>query len=389
MRTRAAGLYMDLSKAFDTVQHNQLLLKLYKAGISGLTWHWVKSYLTKRSQVVRLNHTLSDPEEVISGVPQGSVLGPFLFLIQLNDLFALNTIARIFGFVDDTPVVTFASNDELLQRSLQHDTNIALKWFYDNNFIVNASKTKLLHFKYRDDSVERESQLRVIIHSKNCLETGICDSCSAVSPSKTVKYLGVHIDDTLTWHAHVENLQRKLRGLNLQFYQLRKFLSLPVLRRLYMTFYQSRLSYGLIHWGGTYANVLNNLETLQNYTIRIITHKPIFENGKITHTKEIYDTAQVLPLTDLYNKNTLTFFVKHIITEDIKNDILKKRQVNYHVTLPDLTKERSRNQLYYSAFSQFNSFLRDQENCLGLLAANDWRNALLRRIKSDYKIKVL
>ena len=97
--------------------------------------------------------------DLVCGVPQGSVLGPFLFLIYINDFLKLNILSMLIGFADDTPLLSSASNKELLQNVMQADTNTALEWLYEHSLIVNAKKTTLLYFKYRDYPTELGSVL--------------------------------------------------------------------------------------------------------------------------------------------------------------------------------------------------------------------------------------
>ena len=142
-------IYLDFRKAFDSVPHNELLLKLWNTGITGSIWSWLKEYLSNRCQQVSINGCLSSPLPVISGVPQGSILGPLLFLVYVNDLPSHTLFTSLYLFADDTkclkPILTPA--DSLL---LQHDLNQLSAWSSDWKLLFNLSKCLFLSFKAKN-----------------------------------------------------------------------------------------------------------------------------------------------------------------------------------------------------------------------------------------------
>ena len=132
-------IYLDFTKAFDSVPHNDLLVKLWSMGITGNLWRWFKCYLDNRTQRVSVNHNLSSPLPVISGVPQGSILGPLLFLIYINDLPSAISSSNLLLFADDAKCYKTIHNP-LDRRLLQSDLDLLTDWSHANHLVFKTSK---------------------------------------------------------------------------------------------------------------------------------------------------------------------------------------------------------------------------------------------------------
>ena len=139
-------IYLDIQKAFDSIPHSKLLSKLWSFGITGRLWRWFQCYLSNRTQIVKINNVLSNPLSVLSGVPQGSILGPVLFLIYMNDLPAVTTVSKSLLFVDDTKCFNHVSNTHD-SAILQHDLDSIAHWSVQSSLKFNVSKTIHLSFK--------------------------------------------------------------------------------------------------------------------------------------------------------------------------------------------------------------------------------------------------
>ena len=195
-------VFLDISKAFDTVNHNLLLAKLSKLGLSPSAIAWFESYLSDRCQVTRVGDSFSSLGFPNSGVPQGSVLGPSLFSAFINDLPSVLPPDSVVLFADDTAIYIISNDLASLNRSLQQCLDAANLWIASNGLKLNASKTKcmLLH------SSRRKVESALDIHLDGV----------AVEQVRVIKYLGVLINDTLTWSDHVGLVCRKVNGcLNL------------------------------------------------------------------------------------------------------------------------------------------------------------------------------
>ena len=137
-------LFLDLKKAFDTVDHNLLLIKLEYMGVRGQTLEWFKSYLSNRSQVVFINGVLSEDEQIKCGVPQGSILGPLLFLIYINDLSSIIDFATTRMYADDTNLTFTACNIPELQEQMSVDIQCLKNWLIANKLTLNVIKTEFV-----------------------------------------------------------------------------------------------------------------------------------------------------------------------------------------------------------------------------------------------------
>ena len=215
--------FCDLSKAFDSVDHNILIRKMEKYGIRNGALTLLISYLENRKQQVHFNEMISECKELTKGVPQGSILGPLLFIIYINDL-PINIPAEAMClYADDTSFVSRSSDLE----DLKHKTNIILeaaeKWFTSNKLQLNVDKTKILTF-----------------HTKNLVN--ICDN---------VKFLGVTFSETLNWNEHISILKKRLSGALYCLRTLKRTVPAADVKNVYYAYFHSIATYGIMAWGAS------------------------------------------------------------------------------------------------------------------------------------------
>ena len=187
---KVLGLYLDLKKAFDTVDRKILLDKLHFLGIRGNLLEILKSYLENRVQQVEVNNNVSQIKEINLGVPQGSILGPLLFIIYINDLPNISHLASFYLFADDTAVIVKGHNYLDLQHKIDNIIPNLLRWFLSNRLSLNASKTY-----YQLYSLFARST-----------EINICINGIKIARSPSVKYLGVSLDENLKFDAHISSI---------------------------------------------------------------------------------------------------------------------------------------------------------------------------------------
>ena len=192
----ACGIFVDFQKAFDTVDHTILLKKLEHYGVRGLANNWFKSYLTNRQQFVSINGFNSTLKVMKYGVPQGSVLGPLLFLIYINDLNKAMKFCTTHHFADDTNLLYISKSIKQIQKYVNLDLRFLCNWLKANKISLNASKTEMLIF--RDPRKICDFDLKIKIDGKKVL------------PSRFVKYLGVYIDNHLSWQKHESGMRTRL-----------------------------------------------------------------------------------------------------------------------------------------------------------------------------------
>ena len=177
------GVFIDLRKAFDTIDHKLLLTKLEHFGIRGIVNDWLKSYLSNRKQFVEINKTQSDPLEVLCGVPQGSVLGPLLFIMYINDICNASTLLKMILFADDTNLFRSGRDLELLCKEISDELHKLNLWFSVNKLSLNVAKTNFILFSGR----------KIIKDVRISIDDQIIERVYHT------KFLGVYIDDKLSW----------------------------------------------------------------------------------------------------------------------------------------------------------------------------------------------
>ena len=192
------AVFIDLKKAFDTVPHDGLLNKLFRYGIQDQPLSWFESYLTNRTQSVSIENHLSSAANISSGVPQGSVLRPLLFIIYINYLPLAVGLSSVMLYADDTVIFSAASSIDQLQLNLSLDLNVVSNWLTANGLFLNLKKTEYVVFGTRQRLMRSES------HSPLCMEG------KEVSQVNFFKYLVVLLDECLSFNDHINYVMSKV-----------------------------------------------------------------------------------------------------------------------------------------------------------------------------------
>jgi len=297
---KALGIFLDLAKAFDTVDHS-LLIKVFSSyGINGICLNWFKSYLNKRKQITNMNGVLGQVNEVMYGVPQGSILGPILFIMYINSLCDMRVDGKIVVYADDTCLLLSSSNWETLRQKTELNFKKIIKWLNIKKLSLNFNKTMFMVFSINYTLPPFEE---ITLH--DCSIVSNCN-CPKINIVKRIKYLGLIFDCNLKWNIHINSLIVKLRSLMFKFHILKHITSSHTLRIVYLSLYQSILQYGMVIWGGASINVLKPLRVQQNSLIRICLKK----DNLIGSTSLNYIEFNVLPLELLYKKSAIMFVHK-------------------------------------------------------------------------------
>jgi len=290
------GVFLDFSKAFDTVNHQILIHKLEKYGIRGVPLLWFKNYLQNRKQFVALGNIESDQQTITCGIPQGSVLGPLLFLIYINDLPQSTNLLQFKIFADDTNLFASAKNLTSLADIVNQELVKVKVWCDTNKLSINTSKTNYMIVK---SARKRDGQINIKIPTDYNSEISI-------ERKNCIKYLGVMIDDSISWKQHISFVCSRISRNTGIIAKLRHFLSVNQLKQIYYNLIYPYLSYAIMAWGSAYTSHITKIQSKQNHIIRLIFFATTY--GKDTASaKPLLNLLDVLTVKNVYYLHVLKF----------------------------------------------------------------------------------
>ena len=256
-------VFLDISKAFDRVWHKGLIFKLKKWGISGTLLHWFEDYLKDRVQRVIINGQFSSWTDITAGVPQGSVLGPLLFLVFINDITNVVTDCHLRLFADDTCLFIEVDNRQQSAVLINKDLENIQKWSTDWLVTFNASKTESMVIGLKQN---KGAHPKLYLHD------------TPVTEVSKHKHIGLWIENNLSWHEHISDISTKAeKRLNL-LKQMKFKLSRKTLEKLYFCFVRPILEYGDVVWHGASHSDLNKLDIIQVQALRLVSGAPFRSN---------------------------------------------------------------------------------------------------------------
>ena len=280
------GIFIDFSKAFDTIQHNILLDKLYYYGVRGIAHKLISSYLSNRKQFVYYNN------ECYSAV-FGRVLGPLFFILYVNDIISCaESSIEFILFADDTNIFIYAPTTEELYCKAKKVLR-QLKSYIDANYQhINLKKSKYIHFRS---------------NRQNIISNTVFYDNFRLEQVPTIKFLGIIISETLVWNEHIKSVTRKLSKITGSLYKIRRCIPKAMLRKVYYALVNSQLMYGISIWGsgGSISN-LSRVFSAQKKCIR-----SLFRVKRISvlcpgHTKSTFTAYKILTVHNFYFYSVLT-----------------------------------------------------------------------------------
>ena len=260
-------IYLDFAKAFDKVDHQVLLAKLERYGIGGQALGWLREFLLNRKQAVVVEGQRSSLQTVLSGVPQGTVLGPVLFVLYINDLLDSIKSNNGLGFADDTKLIG-AIKDALGSAALQEELNQVIKWAENNNMQLHEQKFDVLSYSLNKTKEHREMIKLFPLYAETVVYT--TPKGHVITPKETVRDLGVHVSSSRSWGPHIEKTvqsARKMAAWTLSAFRDR---SATVMLTLYKSMVRSKLEYCCPVWNPTKIGEIQKLEDVQRaFTRRV------------------------------------------------------------------------------------------------------------------------
>ena len=305
-----AAISIDLKKAFDSISHDLLINKLEKYGFRGVALKLLISFLNNRNQFVIFNKSKSKIKNIKFGVPQGSVLGPLLFLIFINDIVNIKTQGHFVLFADDTTIIFRENNIDSMENSMNKTLKNLDIWLSLNKLTINLSKTNYLIFN------NNKAKLSIILNN------------IVIIQKNSIKLLGVIIDSNMNWKLHTNMVKSKLYyGLSI-LRKLNNIVPINILKLIYYSVFHCHLIYCTHIWGNNYDVTSKQISIAQNKAIRIL-----YRQKNRTNVDNIYKEQHILTFKEIifYNACKIMFRIKNYQMSTTIINLFKLQDTTYNM----------------------------------------------------------
>ena len=335
-------LLIDFSKAFDMIDHDILSHKLAHYGIRGNALNLLQSYLSNRTQTVTLNGKTSESRNIVYGIPQGSILGPLLFVIYINDMPNICKLIKFILYADDANIIITGNNEHEIIKKYNELTTTLSDWVDSNGLLLNVKKTNYMIFSNVNTSGLDNFQPTY--------------NHQPIEQKSVAKFLGVLIDKNLNWIDHIKSISTKMSRNCGILYRLKGVLPQKAMLTLYHSFIQSHLNYCSTVWGLGTKNSLKTLFVCQKKAVRALMPGYVnyyYDKDTCTppkHTKQAFKSLKILTVYSLILKNTLVSLYKVRCTPHLVPHAIRKLLSD---TTPDEVDERTSQRLTIQLHSIF------------------------------------
>ena len=362
------GIFIDFSKAFDTVNHTILLEKLEVYGIRGNILKLLNSYLSNRRQYVNYGGIDSTLLNITCGVPQGSVLGPLLFIIFVNDITNVSDLGKFVLFADDLNLFLSGKDRPLLYRNANSILHSIYQYCLANKLIINYEKCCFMEFNLKG---ERNPPLALGIMNYQFDQVDKC------------KFLGVHFNSKLTWNDHIDHVISQVSKSCGTVYSVSKHVPRKILRKIYMALIQPYLMYCTPIWGSAKnSDKLKKLFILQKKCIRTISKNTMRIDKMLPHTKPMFTKLKILNIFNIHTYLTACEAMKVIQTNVpyLLNEMFQHSIRSNRLIMPRLSLSTIKNKSFVVNSVKILNYLLDHDIQYNILSIQQFKNRLKRHL---------
>ena len=367
------GIFLDITKAFDSVNHEILYKKLEHYGFRGHFLYLIKSYLSNRSQYLCINNTKSDQRNISYGVPQGSILGPLLFLIDVNDIQYVDHNSGSRLFADDTAIFYYDKDPNTLSTKGENIMKVISKWFALNKLALSLGKSNFVLFHgNRKDAMNQITQLQV--------------GNDIITRTDKTKYIGLTLDEKLSWGPHIDEICNNLCKYFSVFYNIRNSMTAKTSRTVYYACIYSRIKYSIEVFGSASDSKMKKLQMMQNKLMKLLTNK-----DRMYGTVKLHNELDILQIQDIFETSVLNFVfkcVKDVTIEPFKNYFTFRHEHhhynlrnNEHITTNKILQNMGKNTTHFKGASLWNDLSDDVRSITG---EKEFKRVLSKMYKSRY-----
>lgn len=331
------AVFLDFSKAFDTVNHAILLKKMYHLGFRGSIYNWFKSYLSNRKQFVSIKEDISVMCDIKMGVPQGSVLGPLLFLIYINDMSQSSSNLKFIHFADDTTVFASGQNLDEVAEVVNAELTKIDEWLKSNRLSLNVDKTNYMIISNSQSQPSIDLQIRG----------------KSIKKVNNVKFLGVVLDDRLDFKLNTNAVINKISRSIGVMRRVRHLLPEEILLNLYYTTIYVHVIYGILAWGNSSIGNVNRLKAAQNRAIKLFPQNSI-KKDSILSFESVYEYCLACKMFSVLMLNEHEYFKNKFLQLFPSHEYSTRHQIDNKFNLPAVNLTLTQKSFAYQAILQWN-----------------------------------